>query len=157
MTRFPRFLSLCACIGITAGSLTISPQANAMNAQEQAAFQPLQRFLDGLAKYDPALMREQALPSFHATLMRDGKPQVLDLDGFLARLPKASPTKLLEKTGTPSIHLDDNVGVIWVPYVFYVDDKPTHCGSNVVTVVQVDKRWLIASVADTARKDCSTP
>ena len=149
MSAYSRFLSMLVFAGIAA-----SPQAHAMTSEEQAAFRPLQLFLDGIAKYDTGMMREQALPSFHATLMRDGKPMVLDLDAFLARLPKASPTKLLEKTGTPSIHLDDNVGVIWVPYVFYVDDKPTHCGSNVVTLVQVDKRWLIASVADTARKEC---
>jgi hypothetical protein len=47
--------------------------------------------------------------------------------------------------------VDDNVAVIWAPYVFYIDGKPHHCGTNVVNLVSVCGQWFISAVADTAR------
>lgn len=154
MFRYPRLLTLSCCVAVAAACLLPVSQAHAMNAQEQAPYRPLQLLLDGLAKRDQQMMRDQALPSFHATLMREGKPLELDLDAFLARLPKTGTEKLLEQIHNPEIRIDDNVAVIWAPYTFFIDDKVHHCGSNVVTLVRIDGNWRISSVADTARTSC---
>jgi hypothetical protein len=36
-----------------------------------------------------------------------------------------------------------------------VDGKVDHCGTDLFNLVRADGKWLIASVADTGRKDCS--
>jgi hypothetical protein len=35
-----------------------------------------------------------------------------------------------------------------------VDGKVDHCGTDLFNLVRTDGKWLIASVADTGRKDC---
>lgn len=149
-----RFTLTMAIAALGAASYTSGAMAYDMNPQEQAAYRPFQLLLDGLAQFDGSLMRAQLLPSFHATLMRERKPLELDIDGFLGRLPKSGPPKILEQVHDPVVKVDDNVAVIWAPYVFYTDGKQHHCGTNVVNLVNIDGKWLISSVADTARPTC---
>ena len=37
---------------------------------------------------------------------------------------------------------------------FLVDGKVDHCGTDLFNLVRANGKWLIASVADTGRKDC---
>jgi len=37
---------------------------------------------------------------------------------------------------------------------FLVDGKVDHCGTDLFNLVRADGKWLIASVADTGRKEC---
>lgn len=154
MGKFSRFSTVAAFVALGAGSYAPGATSRDMNAQEQAAYRPLQLLLDGLSQRDEEIMRSQLMPGFHATLMRDKKPLELDREGFLGRLPKSGKETLLEKVNDPVVKVDDNVAMIWAPYVFYIDGKRHHCGTNVVNVVNVEGRWLISAVADTARSSC---
>jgi hypothetical protein len=151
---FCRFGAVAALVVLGAGSYAPGAASHDVNAQEQAAYRPLQLLLDGLSQRDEELMRAQLMPGFRATLMRDKKPLELDREAFLGRLPKSGKETLLEKVNDPLVKIDDNVAMIWAPYVFYIDGKRHHCGTNVVNVVNVDGRWLISAVADTARSNC---
>ncbi len=39
-----------------------------------------------------------------------------------------------------------------IPYNFYVNGELSHSGTNVLTLIKVDKRWLISYIADTREK-----
>lgn len=149
-----RYITAAVLAVLVVGSYAPRAEASEMNAQEQAAYRPLQLFLDGLAKRDEALMAAQFTPGFRATLMRERKAQELDRDEFLGRLRKGATQDRQEQVNDPLVKVDDNVAMIWAPYVFYIDGKQHHCGTNVVILVNVDGKWLISAVADTARPTC---
>jgi hypothetical protein len=44
--------------------------------------------------------------------------------------------------------------MVWAPFDFLIDGKVDHCGTDLFNLVRQDGKWLIASVADTGRKDC---
>lgn len=45
--------------------------------------------------------------------------------------------------------------MIWVPYDFFLNDKLHHCGTDIVTLVRQDGRWLITGIADNSRTNCT--
>jgi Putative lumazine-binding len=137
-----------------ATSLSLATPANATTPEEKAVLAPLQALLDGLAKRDKALVMEQLLPGGSATLMRDGKPVQLTFDVLADRITQPGTEPREERMHDPLVHIDDNVAVVWTPYVFTINGKVDHCGTDIANLVRVDGKWLIASLADTSRKDC---
>lgn len=117
-----------------------------------AVLAPVRAFFAAMARYDQAGMRAQVLPAGMATLMRDGKPVQLALGDFVDHV-KPGKSRIEERIRDPQVRVDDNIAVVWAPYVFLLDGKPHHCGTDVFNLVRVDGRWLIAGIADNSR-DC---
>ncbi|MBD8899361.1 nuclear transport factor 2 family protein [Rhodanobacter sp. DHG33] len=118
-----------------------------------AVLAPIQAFFTAMSHYDQAGMRAQVLPAGMATLMRDGKPDQLALGDFIGHV-KPGKAQIEERIHDPLVHVDDNIAVVWAPYVFLLDGKPHHCGTDVFNLARVDGRWLISGVADNSR-DCA--
>jgi hypothetical protein len=89
-------------------------------------------------------------------LMRDGKPVQMSLEAFVLRVTKPGKTVNQETIHEPVIRIDNDVAVVWAPFVLAVDGKPTSCGTDLFNLVRVDGKWLVAGVADTSHKDCDT-
>jgi hypothetical protein len=53
------------------------------------------------------------------------------------------------------VRVDHDLAVVWAPFDFLVDGKVDHCGTDLFNLVRTEGKWLIASIADTGRKDCS--
>jgi hypothetical protein len=143
-------VSFCAL----ASALSLASAADATPRDEKAVLAPLQALLDGLAKRDKALVMEQLLPGGSATLMRDGKPLQLAFDVLADRLTQPGTVPREERINDPLVRIDDNIAIIWSPYVFTIDGKLDHCGTDIVNLVRLDGKWLIAGLADNSRKDC---
>ena len=111
---------------------------------------------DGMAKRDAAAIKEPTLPGGTMVLMRDGKPTQMTFEDFATRVGKPGTTKIEERIHDPLIRIDNDLAVVWAPFEFLVDGKVDHCGTDLFNLVRKDGKWLIASVADTGRKDCST-
>lgn len=48
------------------------------------------------------------------------------------------------------------IAIVTAPYDFWVNDRFSHCGTDVFTLVEQDGRWRIASIAYTIqRRDCA--
>lgn len=120
-------------------------------AAEEAVFAPLQALLDGLAARDHEAMRRQLLPGGMATLIRDGQVLQMDFDAFVGRLPRSGTSVLAEVIDDAVIHIDENIAVIWASYRFLFDDKLHHSGTNIVSLILQDGKWLISGVADNCR------
>lgn len=132
-------------------------QQPARSAEEQAVFAPLQAVLDGLAARDHEAVRRQLLPGGMATLIRDGKVLQMDFDAFVARLPSTGTTVLEEAVHDAVIHIDDNIAVIWAPYRFFFDAQLHHSGTNIVSLLLHEGRWLISGIADNSRPAPDAP
>ena len=55
----------------------------------------------------------------------------------------------LERGFAHDVKVSGPLAVAWVPYDFYRDGKWSHCGIDVFTLLRVNGRWMIASLAYT--------
>jgi Putative lumazine-binding len=136
----------------SAGFLTAS--LHGATPEEQAVLAPVNAMFDGMAKRDAAAIKTPLLPGGSMVLMRDGKPAQMTFEAFADRLAKPGTTRIEERIHDPLVRIDNDLAVVWAPFEFLVDGKVDHCGTDLFNLVRMDGRWLIASVADTGRKDC---
>jgi hypothetical protein len=142
------FLTLATLAALPSCSL------NAATPEEQAVLAPVKAMFDGMAKRDAAAIKEPLLPGGTMVLMRDGKPTQMTFESFADRVGKPGTTQIEERIHDPLVRIDNDLAVVWAPFEFLVDGKVDHCGTDLFNLVRKDGKWLIASVADTGRKDC---
>ena len=145
------FRSLLA--GLLIGGAVSAP-IGATTPEEQTEMAPVQALFDGMAKRDAAAIKASALPGGRMVLMRDGKPAQMTIEAFAERMGRPGSTKVEERIHDPLVRVDNDLAVVWAPFEFLVDGKVDHCGTDLFNLVRTEGRWLIASVADTGRKDC---
>jgi len=51
------------------------------------------------------------------------------------------------------IKIDGDLASVWAPYKFYVDNKFSHCGVDVFSLMKTPSGWKIIYIVDTRRKD----
>jgi hypothetical protein len=147
-----RLLSIAAAIS-AAGLLTGFRAAP--TAGEQAVLAPVQAMFDGMAKRDAAAIKASFLPGSTMVLMRDGKPTQMTFEAFADRVGRPGTTHIEERIHDPLVRIDNDLAVVWAPFEFLIDGKVDHCGTDLFNLVRAEGKWLIASVADTGRKDCA--
>jgi hypothetical protein len=123
-----------------------------LSAEQRAVLAPLEKVFEGIAKHDRAIAKEQLLPGGMVTLKRGDRIVQMTFDQFVERIPATGAEKLEERIRDPLIRIDDDIAMIWARYVFFVDGKPDHEGTDIVNLVKRDGRWLIAGIADNGRK-----
>ena len=133
----------------------LAPAMSAPTPAEQAILAPINAMFDGMAKRDAAAIQQPTLPGGTMVLMRDGKPTQMTFAAFAERVAKPSKVQIEEKIPDPLIRVDNDLAVVWAPFVFLSDGKVNHCGTDLFNLVRVNGKWLIASVADTGKNDCS--
>ena len=148
-----RLLSIIFLAG-TIAAVVINP-LRAQNSDEQAVLAPIHEMFEAMAKHDAAAFRKPLLAGGSLTLMRNGKPVQLTFDAFADAIAKPSKGPIEERIHDPLVRIDNDLAVVWAPFEFLADGKVDHCGTDLFNMVRVDGKWLIASVADTGRKDCS--
>src|SRR5271155_378623 len=124
-------------------------------AEQQAVLAPITQLFDGMAKRDAAAIKKPLLSGGTMVLMRDGKPTQMTFEDFANRVGKPGTTQIQERIHDPLVRIDNDLAVVWAPFEFLVDGKVDHCGTDLFNVVRADGQWVIASVADTGRKDCA--
>jgi len=116
---------------------------------------PIHEMFDSMAKHDAVALKKPLLPGGTMVLMRDGKPHQLTFDAFADIIAKPGKAQIEERIHDPLVRVDNDLAVVWAPFDFLVDGKVDHCGTDLFNLVKTDGKWLIASVADTGRKDCA--
>ena len=131
-----------------------APILSAQSPDQKAVLAPVQAMFDGMAKRDAAAIKEPLMPGGTMVLMRDGKPVQMTFDAFAERVGKPGTTQIEERIHDPLVRIDNDLAVVWAPFDFLVNGKVDHCGTDLFNLIRQDGKWLIASVADTGRKDC---
>lgn len=129
-----------------------SPSAD--SAEQQAVLAPIAQLFNGMAKRDAATIKKPLLSGGTMVLMRDGKPNQMTFEDFADRVGKPGTTQIQERIHDPLVRIDHDLAVVWAPFEFLVDGKVDHCGTDLFNLVRTDGKWVIASIADTGRKDC---
>jgi len=147
--RWFHVLTLVAAIGFLLSSL------HAATPEEQAVLAPITAMFDGMAKRDAEAIKKPLLAGGTMVLMRDGKPAQMTFEAFADRVGRPGTTHIEERIHDPLVRIDHDLAVVWAPFEFLVDGKVDHCGTDLFNLVRAEGKWLIASVADTGRKDCA--
>ncbi len=140
--------------GATAAGLLTS-SLHAATPEERAVLAPVKAMFDGMARRDAAAIKEPLLPGGMMVLMRDGKPAQMTFEAFADRVERPGTTQIEERIHDPLVRIDNDLAMVWAPFEFLIDGKVDHCGTDLFNLVRKDGKWLIASVADTGRKDCA--
>lgn len=127
---------------------------HAATPEEEAILAPIHAMFDGMAKRDAAAIKVPVLAGGTMVLMRDGKPVQMTFEAFAERVGKPGKAQIEERIHDPLIRIDNDLAVVWAPFEFLADGKVDHCGTDLFNLVRTDGKWIIASVADTGRKDC---
>ena len=153
MTPVRRIRTLFFAAAFIASSLFIS-QLHAATPEEDAVLAPVNALFDGMAKRDATAIKASAIPGANMILMRDGKPAQMTIEAFADRVGKPGKTSIEERIHDPIIHIDNDLAVVWAPFEFLSDGKVDHCGTDLINLIRTDGKWVIASLADTGRKNC---
>ena len=143
------FLAAATATGFLTSSL------HAATPEQQAVLSPVMALFDGMTKRDAEAIKKPLLTGGTMVLMRDGKPTQITFEAFADLVAKPGTTHIEERIHDPLVRIDHDLAVVWAPFEFLVDGKVDHCGTDLFNLVRTDGKWLIASVADTGRKDCS--
>lgn len=146
--RWVLFLAAATACGFLISSLY------AATPEEQAVLAPVTAMFEGMTKRDAEAIKKPLLTGGSMVLMRDGKPVQMTFDAFAAAVGKPGTSHIEERIHDPLVRIDHDLAVVWAPFEFLVDGKVDHCGTDLFNLVHTDGKWLIASVADTGRKDC---
>jgi putative lumazine-binding protein len=149
-----RLLSILFLAGTIIAAIVVTP-LRAQSADEKAVLVPITAMFDAMAKHDVAAFKQPLLPGGSLTLMRNGKPVQLTFDQFAEAIGKPSKGPIEERIHDPLVRIDNDLAVVWAAFEFLADGKVDHCGTDLFNLVRVEGKWLIASVADTGRKECA--
>ena len=136
-------------------SFVLISSLGAATTEQQAVLAPIKAMFDGMAKRDAEAIQKPLMSGGTMVLMRDGKPVQMTFQVFAERAARPGTTRIEERIHNPLVRVDHDLAVVWAPFEFLVDGRVDHCGTDLFNLVRSDGRWLIASVADTGRKDCS--
>jgi hypothetical protein len=145
--------SLVTTAAVISAVFAMSP-VRADTGEEKAVLAPIQALFDGMAKYDRDAMLAPVQPEGSVALLRDGKVIRMTLGDFANHI-KPGKDKIQERIHDPLIRVDGDIAMVWAPYEFLINGQVKHCGTDVVNLVRIEGRWLIAGIADNSRSSCS--
>ncbi len=71
---------------------------------------------------------------------------------------RPGPERHEERLGDPAVEVDGDVAMVWSPYIFSVDGKIDHCGTDHFSLVRENGRWQIAAITWSQRSSgCTQP
>ena len=141
---------------VLAGAIIIGflVSSHAATTEKQAVVATVREMFDGMSKRDAELIKRPLLTGGSMVLMRDGKPVQMTFQEFAERVAKPGTTHIEERIHDPLVRIDHDLAVVWAPFEFVEDGKVDHCGTDLFNLIRTDGKWLIASIADTGRKNC---
>jgi hypothetical protein len=109
-----------------------------------------QALLDAVAARDIDGMRATVLPGGGATHSRGESVIHQTLEQLCDRLYDRK-VEAVERLYEPVVLIDDDIAMCWSPYDFLYDGEPSHWGTNIVSFLKRDGKWLISGIADNGR------
>src|ERR1700747_1963171 len=141
-------LLVCALIPTMATSAPV----NALTPEEQPVLVPIQDLCDGIAKRNVDAMKRVVLPEGGATIIRHNQVLHFTLKTLCERPFPPGALSLEEKIYDPLVRIGVNIAMVWARYEFLIDGKLDHWGTDIINLVFVDGRWVIAGLLDNSRR-----
>ena len=137
--------------------LTICLPAFAQPSDEAVVKMSVSQLFEGMKKADSTMLKTLFMPTarLQTVINKQGDVSVRDeaISGFISSIGKAKAGTLNERLSGMDIKIDGELATVWTPYVFYFQNKKSHCGVNAFTLVKIGESWKIQTIIDTRRKD----
>lgn len=137
------------------------PPRSPEQADVQAVRVTIDALFDGMRAGDSAAVRGLFAPGARVrALDADAEAPVVETrtaDAFAAAVGQPRDAAWDERVWDVRIRVDGPVASAWMPYVFYVGDERSHCGTNALHLVRRGDAWRIQHIAYTRRQDCTVP
>jgi hypothetical protein len=146
---------LCMALLLCATAQIASAQGDDKSAKSVKTV--INRFFEGMSKGDTALLKSTCTDDpILQTYMADKEGNMLlyteDFDNLVAFIGTPSKDKYKEEIEFDAIHVEKSLASVWTPYVFYVNGKVSHSGTNSFQLVKTGEGWKIQYIIDTRRK-----
>ncbi|QTN20141.1 hypothetical protein HZ989_03430 [Brevundimonas sp. AJA228-03] len=127
-----------------------SPLADPASPEAAAVMVPVNGIFSALAARDAAMLTPHLAPEARmivAVERPDGTSAVeaLAAEAFAAGL-EPGPERFEEILTDPIIAIDGDIAMVWGPYVFKLDGRVVHCGSDHFDLIRRDGVWKIAGI-----------
>lgn len=115
-------------------------------------------FFEGLNKKDTSLLSRVIHKdcSLNTVLIKADNNSELkkeEIANFLKSIGSIpAGMKIEERILSIELMQDEALASAWVPYEFYVNDKFSHKGTNLITLVKTNDFWKITAIIDTRKK-----
>jgi hypothetical protein len=148
MTVSPSILAPALLLGATfCSSLPNSLHAQTPTPTERTVMAVVDSAMTFIQSGDMARLSDLMTPEaqVYASSTRDGAP------GFRLRTAASQRAlgqrpPIIERGFDADLRVAGTIAVVWLPYDLYVDNKWSHCGVDVFTLVQVATSWRIANL-----------
>jgi len=127
-----------------------SPLADPASPEATAVMVPVNGIFSALAARDAAMLTPHLAPEARmivAVERPDGTSAVetLAAEAFAEGL-EPGPERFEEVMPDPIIAIDGDIAMVWGRYVFKLDGRTVHCGSNHFDLIRRDGVWKIAGI-----------
>ena len=148
-------MSMSLCNSVLVMAVALFGTGTTYAADEKAeVMKPVQSFFSAFARRDKAAMLAELAPNVEVMSARKGELRRLKIDALADLVVAYKGGAIAEPIHDPIIHIDDNLAVIWTRYEFTVEGRVNHCGTDVITLMKLNSRWVIVGLADNGREDC---
>jgi hypothetical protein len=138
------------------------PKANPLpppDAETAAVLAPIDRMFAALTARDAAALLAQTRNEGRATAvltLPDGTKAVRARSwADFAEGIKDGPGRLEERLTNPAVEIDGDIAMVWSTYVFRIDGKVSHCGTDHFDMVRDAGGWKVLNITWTQRQtDC---
>ncbi|WP_338872701.1 nuclear transport factor 2 family protein [Spirosoma sp. SC4-14] len=131
--------------------------AFAQSGDEAAVKNTVNQLFEGMQTVDSTMLKTLFTPTarLQTVVNKQGDISVRDeaISVFISSIGKAKAGTLDERLAGMDIKIDGELATAWTPYVFYFQDKKSHCGVNAFTLVKLNGSWKIQTIIDTRRRE----
>lgn len=137
--------------------IIISAKTHAQSDNEQIK-KTVETFFEGMYKRDTMLInsilnKDCTLNSVSIKPNQPASHKLESITGFLKSISNIpASTKLEERLLEHKIQIDEALAIDWTPYEFYVNEKLSHKGTNVFTLIKTENKWKIIAIIDTRKR-----
>lgn len=134
---------------------TLFAQSNRM--AKDAVKTTISQFFKGMENGDTALLRSTCtsapiLQTYMADKSGNMKVHTQDFNAFVDFVGAERKDKYKEKINFGAVHVEESLASVWTPYVFYLNGKIVHTGTNSFQLVRTEAGWKIQYIIDTRRR-----
>jgi len=134
-------LSLSGCASISARSAGTSPTASAaVIAVVDSALRHINSG-DLIALSDLMIPEAQVFPAQD----RAGRGGTYTVRTVAAQRATGKRAPIIERGYDPIVRVSGTIASVWMPYDLWAEGKWSHCGIDLITLVQVGPAWRIAN------------
>ena len=129
----------------------------AMAQDNEAIKKTINTFFDGMKTNDTSTINStlDSACFLYSIMQTKSGETILENEkvaGFLKQVVELKGQKADEQLLSYDIKIDGVMAIAWTPYKFYFNDKFSHCGVNVFTLIKRGGTWKIMGITDTRRR-----